>query len=271
MSSVVEVLTFNDNNKVPVLGLGTWRLKGKECTSIVKKALELGYTHIDTAEMYENESEIGKATRGYDRSKLFITSKVWPRNLHYDDVITACERSLKKLDTDYLDLYLIHWPNESVPAEETFSAMGELRKRGLIKSVGVSNYTIVQLEGALSVSPVDIVTNQVEFHPYLYQKELLEYCNANKIILTAWAPLARGEILNDPELKRIAKLYQKTTAQVSLRWLLQKGLIAIPKASKEKNLKENIAIFDWSLTEDDISSIDTISIEKRLIDLSFNW
>ena len=146
-----------------------------------------------------------------------------------------------------------------------------MKKRELIKSAGVSNFTISQLEDVLKVSPVNIVTNQVEFHPYLYQKELLEYCNAHKIIITAWAPLARGKILDDTVIKKIAKSRGKTTAQITLRWLLQKGLMAIPKASKMKNLKENISIFDWSLTESDIYSIDNIPTQERLIDLSFQW
>jgi len=271
MSEQIYNVKLRDNNEIPAVGLGTWRLFGRECISVIRKAIDLGYTHFDTAEMYDNESDVGMAIHGCKRSELFITSKVWPNHLHYNDVITACESSLKKLGTDYLDLYLIHWPNNRVPMEETFEAMAELQKRELVKSIGVSNFTITHLEKALMDSSVNIVTNQVEFHPYLYQKELLEYCTSHNIVLTAWAPLARGEILKEPVLMLIAKTYGKTTAQVALRWLLRRGLIAIPKASKEKHLKENIALFDWSLTEDDISSIDNIHREKRLVGLSFNW
>jgi len=271
MSEQIYKVKLQDNNEIPVVGLGTWRLSGRECISVIRKAIDLGYTHFDTAEMYSNESDVGMAIRGCKRSELFITSKVWPNHLHYNDVITACESSLRKLGIDYLDLYLIHWPNESVSMKETLDAMYDLQKRELVISIGVSNFTITHLEKTLRVGLVNIVTNQVEFHTYLYQKELLEYCTTHNIILTAWAPLARGEILKEPVLIHIAKTYGKTTAQVALRWFLHKGLIAIPKASKEKHLKENIALFDWSLTEDDISSIDSIPEEKRLVDLSFDW
>lgn len=271
MSERIYKVKLQDNNGIPAVGLGTWRLSGRKGISVIRKAIDLGYTHFDTAEMYSNESDIGMAIRGCKRSKLFITSKVWPNHLHYNDVITACESSLKKLGIDYLDLYLIHWPNESVSMEETLDAMCELQKRELVKSIGVSNFTIAHLEKALRDSSVNIVTNQVEFHPYLYQKELLGYCTAHNIILTAYSPIAKGEILKEPILMNIAKAHGKTAVQVALRWLLQKGLIAIPKASKEKHLKENIALFDWSLTEDDISSIDNIPEEKRMVNLSFNW
>lgn len=263
-------IKLQDNNEMPVLGLGTWRLSGRECISIVQKALEFGYTHFDTAQMYGNESEIGKAIKGFEREKLFITSKVWYDQLSYKNLIYACENSIKSLNTSYLDLYLVHWPNSRIPMKETFSAMSDLIERGLVKSVGVSNFTISHIENALKVSSVSIVTNQVEFHPYLYQKELLEYCTKHKIILTAWAPLARGLIFNDSTLKRIANAHKKTIAQITLRWLIQKNLIVIPKASSEKHLQENISIFDFSLSKDEIAEIYKIPTERRLIDLSFS-
>lgn len=261
---------LKDNNEIPVIGLGTWRLFGKECISIVKKSIEMGYTHFDTAQMYGNESEIGKAIRSIDRGKLFITSKVWFDQLHYNDVVLACESSLKQLGIDYLDLYLIHWPNSNVPMEETFEAMAVLNKRGLVKSVGVSNFTISHLKKALKVSSVPIVTNQVEFHPYLYQKELLEYCITHKIVLTAWAPLARGKIFSEPVLINISNAHKKTVSQVSLKWLLRKGLVVIPKASSENHLRDNISLFDWDLMDDEINAIDNIPNKMRLIDLSFS-
>lgn len=270
MSKEILNVKLNDGNRIPVIGLGTWRLFGKEFISVVKKALEFGYTHFDTAQMYDNESEIGKAIYGVDREKLFITSKVWFDQLRYNDVVLACESSLKKLNTPYIDLYLIHWPNSNVPMKETFEAMAELHKRGLVKSVGVSNFTIFHLKKALKLSSVPIVTNQVEFHPYLYQKELLEYCMIHKIVLTAWAPLARGKIFSDDVLSKIANVHKKTISQVSLKWLLCKGLVVIPKASSESHLLDNISLFDWDLTDDEIIAIDNIPTKMRLIDLSFS-
>ena len=269
MSNKIPSITLQNQNKIPVLGLGTWRLYSKECTTVVQKAIEIGYTHFDTAEIYDNEADIGKAIKGIDRSKLFITSKVWYNHLHYNDVVKACENSLRKLGTSYLDLYLIHWPNSSVPMEETFKAMAELKKRELVKSIGVSNFAISHIEKVLQVSPVPIVTNQVEFHPHLYQKELLEYCTEHNIILTAWAPLLKVRGYNEPVLTQISNVHKKSVARVALRWLLHKGLIAIPKASSEKHLRENIDIFDWSLTADEITAIGNIPTEMRLIDLSF--
>ena len=270
MSQNIPNIKLNDGSVIPAFGLGTWRLFEDACTVIVGKALKLGYKHLDTAEMYNNEEYIGKAIREIERSKLYITSKVWIDNLHYKDVITACKRSLKKLGTDYLDLYLIHWPRSSIPMDETLSAMAELRSMGLIRSTGVSNFTISHLEKAMRISSVPIVTNQVEFHPYLYQKELLAFCKENDIVLTAWAPLARGKVFDEPVIKNIAENRKKTPAQITLRWLLHKGLIIIPKAGSQKRLRENIALFDWMLNDDEITAIDNIQKEQRLIDLSFS-
>jgi len=270
MSNTVPEITLQDNNRIPVLGLGTWRLSGRECTSVVRRALEFGYTHIDTAEMYENEADIGKAIRGFDRSKLFITSKVWHNHLRYKDVIKACENSLRKLNISYLDLYLIHWPNSRVPMKETFEGLAVLRERGLIKSAGVSNFTISHIEEVTKVASIPIVINQVEFHPYLNQKELLEYCTKKNIRLTAWAPLLKGRGYNEPVLTEIARAHEKSVAQVALKWLLQKGILLIPKASSDKHLLENISLFDWELSLTEITAIDNIPTELRLIDLSFS-
>ncbi|MCK4967376.1 aldo/keto reductase [bacterium] len=270
MSQNIPNIKLNDSSEIPAFGLGTWRLFEEACTVIVEKALKLGYRHLDTAEMYNNEEYIGKAISGIERTELYITSKVWIDNLHYNDVITACKRSLNKLGTDYLDFYLIHWPKSSIPMEETLNAMTELHSMGLIRSIGVSNFTIPHLEKALRISTMPIVTNQVEFHPYLYQKELLAFCKENNIVLTAWAPLARGKVFDDPVIKSIAENRKKTPAQITLRWLLHKGLIIIPKASSEKHLRENIALFDWMLNDDEITAIDNIPTEQRLIDLSFS-
>lgn len=251
-------LEMNDGNKIPVLGLGTWQLTGENCRAIVKRALELDYRHIDTAEGYGNQSEIGNAIKNFERSKIFLTSKVWMNHLHYDDVINACNRTLKELNTDYLDLYLIHWPNPEVPLEETFGALEELIDDGKTRSVGVSNFSIDLMKEALEVAEIPITVDQVEFHPYLYRKDLLEFCNKNRIVLTAYSPLGRGVLFQDETMREIADRYRKTPAQICLRWGLQKGVVVIPKSGSEKHLKENLAIFDWNISQDDMKRIDLL-------------
>ena len=164
----MEKFKLKDGNEIPALGLGTWQLIGETCTRVVRKALELGYRHIDTAEIYGNQREIGTAIKGFPREELFITSKVWTNHLRYEDVLKACEQTLEELGTDYLDLYLIHWPSEEVPLRETLGAMKELKKKGKIRSIGVSNFEIKHLEEALKVAGDLVINNQIEFHPYLY-------------------------------------------------------------------------------------------------------
>ncbi len=268
--SNVPTLRLKDGNEIPAMGLGTYRLKGDECKRVLETAIEEGYTHLDTAEMYENEAEIGKAIEGAKRSGLFITSKVWPTNLAYDDLLDACDSSLEKLGTDYMDLYLVHWPNNSIPTKETFEAMAELKEQGKVKSIGVCNYTISDLKEAMDASPVPITANQVEFHPWLNQEELLDFCRRNDIRLIAYAPIGRTNVLKDETIKKIAKKLDKTPAQVTLRWEVEKGIVPIPKASSKDHLSENIRIFDWELDSEDVEKIDSISKEERLINLHFS-
>ena len=253
---------------IPSLGLGTWQLTGKACTDAVKQAFALGYTHLDTAEMYANHEEIGRALRGHDRSKLFRTSKVWTSNLRRADVIAACEEALTELATPYIDLYLIHWPNRAIPVAETFDALRELKEQGLIRHVGVANFTVKHLEEARNVSKVPIAMDQVEFHPYLYQKGLLDYCRKHGILLTAYSPLAQGKVFRDEKIAAIARKHGKTAGQVTLRWLHEKGIVAIPKASSEKHLRENRAIFDFALDDEDTEILDNLP-QRRLIDPPF--
>jgi diketogulonate reductase-like aldo/keto reductase len=250
---------------MPVLGLGTWRMSGHECEETVKLALEMGYRHIDTAELYMNEVEIGRAIKGFGRSKLFIVSKVWMSNLHRKDLLDSCAKSLERLGTPYVDLYLLHWPNDSIPIKETMVAMGELVDHGMARSIGISNFDIRRTQEAIDVSPVPVSVNQVEFHPYLYQSELLGFCKKHGIVLTAYCPVARGGVLDDHTLAGIAEKYGKTPAQVSLRWLVQHGTTVIPKSTNPKHLKENMDVFDWRLSKGDMEKIDSISIEKRLV------
>jgi 2,5-diketo-D-gluconate reductase B len=262
----IPTVCLSSGWQMPVLGLGTWRLSGETCTRVVRKALELGYCHLDTAEMYGNHRDIARAIKGFDRASLFITSKVPPGSLRHRSVHRMCEKALRELGTDYLDLYLIHWPNPDVPMEETFRALAELQEQGKVRSIGVSNFSVRRLTEAVGVSEAPIVTNQIEFHPLLYQRELLEFCRSHGVVVTAYCPLARGAVLRNEVITELARKHGRTPAQIALRWLVQKGIVVIPKTSSEERLRENMAIFDWSLPAENEREIDDIGESARLID-----
>ena len=268
---MIPNIKLKSNQEMPALGLGTWELQGQTCKDPIKKAIELGYTHIDTAWIYENQNEIGQALKeiNVDRNKLFITSKVWRNSLSYDELLEQCDQTLKQLQTNYLDLYLIHWPNRNIPIKDSMRALKKLVDEGKAKSVGVSNFSVNRLKEALEVSEVPISVNQVEFHPELDQEDLLKFCKENNIILTAYSPLGRGRILNNSTLQNIAQKHNKTTAQICLKWALQKGMIVIPKSSSEEHLKANMDIFDWKLSEEDIEQINELGKGKRFVDPAF--
>jgi len=268
MKLKIPEIRLNDGNSMPALGLGTWQLKGERCKLAVRAALKLGYTLIDTAEMYWNQGDIRKAIQGLERKKLFITSKAWMANLRRSKLLNACRKTLKSLGTGYLDLYLIHWPSKSVPISETLRAMDELKKQGKIRSIGVSNFTIQHLEEALETG-VRFSNNQVEFHPGLYQKELLDFCRKKKISVTAYSPLARGDVCQEPTIQEIARGYGKTEAQVSLRWLLQKGAAVIPKAGSPQHLKDNMGVFGWKLKKQDEKALDDLGNGNRKVNPFF--
>jgi 2,5-diketo-D-gluconate reductase B len=261
-------LPLKSGYSIPSLGFGTWELTGRSCSNAVLSALKAGYTHIDTAVMYENENFIGSAIEesGIDRENLFITTKIWSAHLHHADVIKYCRRSLKQLKTDYLDLLLIHWPNRAVPLRETFGAFEELVENRNVRSVGVSNFTIHHLEDALNATRIPLSVNQVEFHPYLYQKDLLDFCRENGIVITAYSPLARGKVLKDETIKQIASKRNAEPSQIVLAWVLSKNCAAIPKASSENHIKSNLLAADIILTDDEIREIDQIEVFNRTID-----
>lgn len=265
----IPSLKMQSGHSVPALGLGTWQLTGRTCIEAVRTALKLGYNHIDTAEIYGNQKEIGRAITGAEREKLFITSKVWRDNLSYDDTIESAERTLKELGVSYLDLLLIHWPNRSIPVKETLQAFKELVDSDKVRSVGVSNFTIRHLQEALNVSGIPVSVNQVEFHPYLYQRELLDFCQRNNILLTAYSPLAQGKIFGDAIIAGIAKKNSRTPAQVCLSWALQKGAIVIPKASSAEHLKDNLGAFGWTLSADAEKELDALHSNYRVVDSGF--
>jgi len=254
-----------DDMKIPVIGLGTWNLRGKECVDATISALEIGYRHIDTAQTYENESEIGEAlTRSLvPRKEIFLTTKVWPTHLQ---VIRSLETSLKKLKTDYVYLLLIHWPNLNIPLSDTLRAMSYLKNMEMLKFIGVSNFDKDLLMKAQQMSSLPILNVQVEYHPFLDQKNILSYCQKNNISLTAYCPLARGRELNNPTLEKIASKYEKTVPQIMLRWLIQqKKVVAIPKAKSAEHQKLNFDIFDFQLSSDDMYTIFQLNRGQRLV------
>jgi diketogulonate reductase-like aldo/keto reductase len=255
--------------EVPRLGLGTWRLTGDDCREAVGTALELGYRHIDTAQVYRNERQVGDALGASDvpREEVFLATKLGPGR-SYDDVLRTTEESLARLGTDYLDLLLIHWPNGRPPGappnplssapdhEETLRAMNELVDRGTVRHIGVSNFDIDLLDAARESSDAPVLTDQVQYHPFWNQRELLDYCRIHDVLLTAYSPLGHGGVLDDAVLERIGRRYGKTPAQVALRWLVQQEQVAtIPKATSREHLEANMAAFDFELTEAEMREI----------------
>lgn len=244
---------------LPFIGLGTLRLCGEDCVSIIKKALDLGYRHIDTAPMYHNHQDIRQGIANFDRQKLIITSKYLPEQGNLEK---ACDLALNELGLDYLDLYLIHWPDRSQPMAEILRNMEKLKSQGKIREFGVSNYTIRHLRDMIELG-INIPYNQVEFHPYLYQKNLLDFCFNHRIQLIAYRPLGRGEMLSDPLLQQMGERYSKTAAQVILRWLVQKNIHIVVKTNSKEHLEENLTIFDFVLRDEDMFILDQLNCNKR--------
>ena len=242
--------------KVPALGLGTWRLSGQGCVRAVERALALGYRHIDTAQMYANEGDVGRGIRNssVDREEIFLVTKVRTSSFSHDDVIRSTHESLKKLQTEYVDLLLMHWPNPSVPLGETLGAMTELQEEGSVKHAGVSNFPPSMVEEAARYATV--FCNQVEYHPYRAQDELLEQAREMDYLLTAYSPVAKGRVSKDATLREIGEFHGKTPAQVALRWLIQQEKVAaIPKAASEDHLRSNLDIFDFELSDEEMEHI----------------
>jgi len=244
--------------KVPALGFGTWQLRGDECIRGVEHALRVGYRHIDSAQSYENEAEVGKGIKrsGIAREEIFVVSKIRQQNFHHDDLIRTGKESLQKLDTDYIDLMLLHWPNPDIPLRETLDAMKELQTTGVIRHIGVSNFSAALVnEAALHAT---IFANQVKYHPYHPQDDLVQQAKSHDYMLTAYSPLARGEVHGDPILQEIGARYGKSSAQVALRWLVQQGVSAIPKAASDTHREANFAIFDFALSADEMRTVDAL-------------
>lgn len=253
------------HTQVPALGFGTWELNGQECRHSVSEALNSGYRHIDTAEMYGNEAWVGQGIKdsGIARHDVFLTTKIWYTNLSRQAVAHSLEQSLQKLQTSYVDLLLIHWPNPDIPLSETVGALVELQKQGKVKHVGVSNFTTRLLKEALQYAPV--FCNQVEYHPFLSQQKLRDLCKANQVLLTAYCPIAKGAVNEHPVLQKIAQNHGKSPVQVTLKWFMQQDVSAIPKASSARHRNSNFDIFDFELSPPEMQAIFNLAQGKRLV------
>ncbi len=253
---------------MPALGLGTYELTGAACERVVAQALALGYRHIDTAVMYGNQREVGRgiAAAGIDRRELFVTSKVWRDRLRRAHVREDCERTLDELGLDHLDLWLIHWPHDDVPLAETLAAMADLRRAGLVRNFGVSNFTAARLGRARAAIAEPIACNQVEYHVHLDQRELLAACRDGGTQLVAYSPLAKGEVANDPLLRDIGARRGMSASQVALRWLIENGIVPIPKTASGERLAHNLAVVDQRLESEDVRAIDARRQRRRLVE-----
>jgi 2,5-diketo-D-gluconate reductase B len=254
----MEYLTIK-GERVPSLGLGTYRLTGEACAQAVGRALSMGYRHVDTAQMYGNEAEVGRGIEdsGVDRGEIFLTTKVWPSDFAHDRLISKTRESLQKLRAEYVDLLLMHWPGDGVPLGETLGAMRELQEEGSVLHIGVSNFSPSLVEDA--VEHADIFCNQVQYHPYRNQGALLHQAQEMDYLLTAYTPLSRGGVQRDATLGEIGEAHGKTATQAALRWLLQQDKVcAIPKATSDEHLRENLAVYDFELSDEEMDRIYTL-------------
>jgi 2,5-diketo-D-gluconate reductase B len=246
--------------RIPAIGLGTMTMTEATCVEIVREALRVGYRHLDTAQMYGNETEVGQGLKasGVAREQVFVTTKVWHTNAAARDFARTTEESLKKLNLSTVDLLLIHWPNKDVPLAETVGALCKAKREGLTRHVGVANFTVSLLEQAVKLASEPLVTNQIEVHPFIDQSKVIAACARHKLSVTAYCPLARGAVLGNPVLERIGKAHGKNAAQVSLRYLLDLGLIVIPRTSKKERLVENLTGLDFTLAGAETAEIKTL-------------
>ena len=253
----MQTITANGAT-IPVLGLGTWQLNGATGSRITEQALRLGYRHLDCALIYGNEREIGEGLHasGVKRNDIFITTKVPHTELAPPALERAVKQSLANLRVSEVDLLLIHWPNPQIPLAETMGAMCKMKQEGYARHIGISNFTVALIEQAVKLSSEPIVTNQIEWHPYLDEGKVQAACRKHGIAVTAYCPIARGRAVGDEVLTRVGKKHGKSAGQVSLRWLIQKGAIVIPRTSKVERLSENMTIFDFELSADDMRTID---------------
>ena len=267
------MLTIEANGaRIPSIGLGTWELRGRTCARIVEQALRLGYRHIDTAQSYDNEREVGEGLRASHvrRDDIFVTTKIWTTHFAPNDLLRSAKESLVKLRMSDVDLLLLHWPNAHVPLEETMGALAQAKQMGLARHIGVSNFTVALIGQAVAACSEPLVCDQVEYHPYLDQTKVKQACAEAGMALVAYSPIAKGGVKNDAVLARIGNVYGKSAAQICLRWLVQQDVAAIPRSSKIERLSENIEIFDFELSDAEMAEIFAMATEgRRLTDFGF--
>lgn len=260
---------LNNNYKMPNIGFGTFRTpSGEETEQSVLNAIKAGYRHIDCAAAYGNEKSVDEAIRksGVAREEIFVTSKLWNDDKGYENTLAAFNRTLEDLQLEYLDLYLIHWPIAKASKEnwkeansESWRALEELYNQGKIKAIGVSNFLEHHLEPLFETAKIKPMVNQIEFHPGMLQKEIVEFCKKHNILVEAWAPFSNGQVLNNPVLKEIADKYEKTVAQLTLRWIIQKGIVPLPKSVTPERIKSNLEVFDFEISAQDVERIDRLT------------
>ena len=277
MNSSINVV-LNDGTPMPRIGFGTNVLQGQSGITAIETALKTGYRLIDTAQSYGNEEEVGQAVAdsGLSREDVFITTKIKEKNQGYQKTIDSLQDSLEKLQLDQVDLALVHWPSrENFDLSiETWKALIDLREQGKVKAIGVSNYTSDLIQRTMDASGVVPAVNQVEFHPFLFQKALMDYCQDNEILIESYCPIARADLVEKPVLQRLAEKYNKSPVQVILRWHLEHNLVPIPRSTDPDHIKENLEIFDFSLTADETAEMDALDEGYRIIDSPrgpWNW
>jgi diketogulonate reductase-like aldo/keto reductase len=250
--------TLPSGDALPVVGFGTWNQTDEDVQAALPVALDHGYTHVDTAEGYQNEAAIGEVLAGYDREELFLTSKVLPSDLHYEGVLRSLSATLEALGVDALDLYLIHWPNPAISLRETLQALERAHAEGLIRNVGVSNFTVYHLKFAQKIADIPIAVNQIEYHPWYQRPDLLRYCQEHDIVVEAAAPLARAAVLDDPVVTEVADAHDVTPAQVVLRWAVEKDIVVLPQSTNPAHIRANLDLFEWALAPDAAARLDDL-------------
>ena len=262
-----------DGANIPLLGLGTWDLRGRTCARMVEQALRLGYRHVDTAEMYDNEREVGEGLHasGIKRGDVFVATKIWPSHFAPRDLERAARDCLTRLHLREVDLLLLHWPNPQIPLVDTLGALCKVKQDGLARHIGVSNFTVKLLEQAVRLSTEPLVCNQIECHPFLDQSKVIAACRKHDMAVVAYSPIARGGARKDKLLTRIGAAYGKTAAQVCLRFLVQQEIVVIPRTSKEQRLSENAGVFDFALSAAQMREIAGLAHrDGRIVDWSYS-
>ena len=259
--------------RIPLIGLGTWDLRGRACARLVEQALRLGYRHVDTAEMYDNEREVGEGLRasGVKREEVFVTTKIWPSHFAPRELERSAKDSLVRLRLSEVDLLLLHWPNPQIPLSETLGALCKVKRDGLARHIGVSNFTVALVEGAVKLASEPLVCNQIEVHVLLDQSKVIVASRKRGMAIVAYSPVARGGLKSDKVLARIGKAHGKSAAQVGLRWLVQQDIAVIPRTSRIERLEENFALFDFQLSDAEMAEIGALaSRDGRIVDYAYS-